>query len=261
MPDLHIRLTEDDNDDAVRTEAPALSEPEALEMLRTSEIVAEKLVPWGSNYTFAVGLSIGEDEEPTYIGIYKPKLGERPLWDFPHGTLYLREYASYLLSRWLGWDLVPPTVLRDGPHGPGSLQMYVEPTEEPLDEAEFWGRKIPEIERLVMFDFISNNADRKIGHCLVDVNGRIWGIDHGLTFNVDPKLKTVLWQFSGEAISEPVMKDVRRMLDDSAEIFDELSGVLADDEVLALKSRVWHLVNSGRYPVLDPQYNVPYGWW
>src|SRR5690606_38290624 len=143
----------------------------------------------------------------------------------------------------------------------GSLQMYVEPIEEPLDEAEFWGRKIPEIERMVMFDFISNNADRKIGHCLVDVNGGIWGIDHGLTFNVDPKLKTVLWQFSGEPISEPVMNDVRRLLDDSAEIFSELSEVLADDEVLALKSRVWHLVNSGRYPVLDPQYNVPYGWW
>jgi hypothetical protein len=260
MPDLHIRLTEDDHDDdAVRTVISALSETEALEMLRTAEIVAEKLVPWGSNYTFAVGLSTGEDAE--YIGIYKPRLGERPLWDFPNGTLYLREYAAYLLSRWLGWDLVPPTVLREGPHGPGSLQLYVEPTEEPVDEAAFWGRKVPEIEQMVMFDFLSNNADRKIGHCLVDPKGRIWGIDHGLTFNVDPKLRTVLWQFSGDAISEPVMDDVRRMLDDKAVIFDELSAVLAEDEVLALKSRVWQLVNSGRYPVLDPHYNVPYGWW
>ncbi len=261
MPDLHIRLTDDDYDDAVRTGIPPLSEPDALEMLRTAEIVAEKLVPWGSNYTFAVGLATGDDGEPEHIGIYKPKLGERPLWDFPNGTLYLREYASYLMSRWLGWNIVPPTVIREGPRGPGSLQLYVEPTEEPIDEAEFWGRKTLEIERMVMFDFVSNNADRKIGHCLVDVDGGIWGIDHGLTFNVDPKLKTVLWQFSGETVSAPVMNDVRRMLDDKAGIFDELSAVLANDEILALKSRVWGLVNSGRYPVLDPRYNVPYGWW
>ena len=259
MPDLHIRLTDDEHDDAVRTEMPALPEREALEMLRTAEIVAEKLVPWGSNYTFAVGLSTGDDVD--YIGIYKPKLGERPLWDFPTGTLYLREYASYLLSRWLGWDLVPATVLRDGPHGVGSLQLYVEPTEEPIDEASFWGRSIPEIERMVMFDHLANNADRKIGHCLVDRQGRMWGIDHGLTFNIDPKLRTVLWQFSGEPISGPVLEDVRRLMDDAADIFDELAGVLDDAEILALKARAWHLVHSGRYPALNPRYNVPHGWW
>jgi hypothetical protein len=259
MPDLHVRLSDDENDDIVRTDVPALSEQDALEMLKTAEIVAEKLVPWGSNYTFAVGLSTGEDAE--YIGIYKPKLGERPLWDFPTGTLYLREYASYLLSRWLGWDLVPPTVVRDGPHGLGSMQLYVEPTEEPIDEASFWGRKIPAIEQMVMFDLLANNADRKIGHCLVDATGKIWGIDHGLTFNVDPKLRTVLWQFSDEAISEPVLDDVRRLLDAQAGIFDELAEVLNVDEVLALQSRVWTMVNSGRYPVLDPRYNVPYGRW
>lgn len=259
MPDLHIRLTEDDSGDAAPLTVPLLDEAAALDMLNRAEIVAEKLVPWGSNYTFAVGLEI--DGEMAHIGIYKPKLGERPLWDFPNGTLYLREYGAYLLSRWLGWDLVPPTVVRDGPHGPGSLQLYVEPTEEEIDEATFWGRRIVEIERMVTFDFLTNNADRKIGHCLVDVTGRLWAIDHGLTFNQEPKLRTVLWQFSGEPFGEEVAADLARLQDDSAEIYQELAAILDGSEIQALKRRARNLFRLGTYPLLDPGVNIPYGWW
>lgn len=259
MPDLHIRLTDDEPGASERPVAAMLSEDQALAMLASAEFVAEKLVPWGSNYTFAVGLEA--DGELSHIGIYKPKLGERPLWDFPNGTLYLREYAAYRFSRWLGWDLVPPTVLRDGPHGPGSLQLYVEPTGDEIDESAFWGRTIPEIERMVMFDFLTNNADRKIGHCLVDVHGRLWGIDHGLTFNEDPKLRTVLWQFSGEPFSPEIMQDITRLLEPDAEIYAELAELLGPSEVRALLRRAHMLHQAGRYPELDPYVNVPYGWW
>lgn len=258
MPDLHVRLTEED-DDASPEERCVLDESAALEMLASAEFVAEKLVPWGSNYTFAVGLAVNEEAE--HIGIYKPMAGERPLWDFPHDTLYLREYASYLLSKWFGWGIVPPTVVRDGPHGPGSLQLYVEPTTEPVDERTFWGRKTLEIERIVMFDYLSNNADRKIGHCLVDVGGRLWGIDHGLTFNVDPKLRTVLWQYSGGPISEALMLDLAMLDAESNGLSELLAGVLDESEIEALLQRGSDMLEMGEYPVLDPRYNVPYGWW
>lgn len=258
MPDLHVRLAEEDDDVSVEVR-PELDEAAAIAMLASAEFVAEKLVPWGSNYTFAVGLSVGEEAE--HIGIYKPMAGERPLWDFPTDTLYLREYASYLLSNWFGWGIVPPTVLRDGPHGPGSLQLYVEPTTEPVDERTFWGRKILEIERIVLFDYLSNNADRKIGHCLVDVSGKLWGIDHGLTFNVDPKLRTVLWQYSGGPISEPLMLDLAQLDAESETVSQLLAGVLDQSEIEALLERGANLLEAGEYPMLDPRYNVPYGWW
>jgi len=257
MPDLRLRFEHDEQETVAPR--PAMAEEAALHMLRDAGITAAKLVPWGSNYTFAVGLS-GSDEAD-YLGIYKPRAGERPLWDFPTGTLHQREYAAFRLSRWLGWNFVPPTVIRDGPHGVGSLQLYVEPTAVEVDQAAFWGRRILPIERIVMFDHVANNADRKVGHCMVDVHDRIWGIDHGLTFNIDPKLKTVLWQFSGEAIDESIAADIGRLLGAGAEIMDELADILTASEVAALRRRVACLLESGRYPVLDPYTNVPYGWW
>lgn len=255
MPDLRIRF---EHDQQAGPTLP-LNDDAALAMLREAEITATTLVPWGSNYTFAVGLNTEDDRQ--CLGIYKPQAGERPLWDFPAGSLYLREYASYLFSDWLGWDLVPPTVIRDGPHGVGSLQLYVEPKDEEIDEATFWGRRILPIERMVMFDHIANNADRKIGHCLVDIHDRIWGIDHGLTFNSDFKLRTVLWQYSGETISPEVLSDISRLLCGSPEILTALGEVLSPFEVAALLRRTTALAESGRYPPLDPHYNVPYGWW
>ena len=258
MPDLRIRFQNDEEQEEAGPRPP-LDEERALRILRDAEITAAKLVPWGSNYTFAVGLC--DDEGNDHVGIYKPQAGERPLWDFPSGTLYLREYASYVLSRWMNWKVVPPTVVREGPNGVGSLQLYVEPRDEDVDEAQFWGRKILPIEQMVMFDHIANNADRKIGHCVVDVHNSIWGIDHGLTFNADPKLRTVLWQFSGEPIGDQVRADLERLHATGDELYTELRELLNPFEVLAMQQRVTTLLDTGRYPVLDPHYNVPYGWW
>jgi hypothetical protein len=195
------------------------------------------------------------------LAIYKQRSGEAPLWDFPDGTLYLRETAAYLLSRRLGWNLVPPTVVRDGPNGIGSVQLYVEPKRQEGNPNQFWGRRILEIERLVLFDHIANNADRKLSHCLEDLQGRIWGIDHGLTFNETPKLRTVLWQFVGAPISPELLSDIRRLQQSEAEVRAELAPYLSDYELDALFVRIGRFVRNEYYPRLNPQRNVPYGWW
>ena len=257
MPDLHLRLQNEETGEPVPP--PVLAEDEALALLRDAEITAAKLVPWGSNYTFAVALEAGDERD--HLGIYKPKAGENPLWDFPHGTLYLREHAAYLLSKRLGWDIVPPTVIREGPHGIGSLQLYVEPKKDRGDDHELWGRRTLPIERMVLFDHISNNADRKIGHCLLDVNDKMWGIDHGLTFNKDPKLKTVLHQFSGLPISATLLEDVARLHAERKAIRAELKDHLSSIELDMVMVRLGRLLQGSCHPELDPRYNVPYGWW
>ncbi|HVL25631.1 MAG TPA: hypothetical protein VM450_16200 [Thermomicrobiales bacterium] len=257
MPELHLHLMDSETGEPLPQ--PLLPEAEALALLDAAEITAAELVPWGSNYTFAVALEA--EGRPGHLAIYKPKLGERPLYDFPNGTLYLRERASYLLSRRLGWDLVPPTIVRDGPHGIGSLQIYVASRPEHADDHAFWSRRTPEIERMVLFDHLANNADRKIGHCLVGTDGAIWGIDHGLTFNHVPKLRTVLWQFVGRSIDPALLGDVRRVLDACDDVTRELSGLLRDEEIRAFWDRTRSLLKAGRYPLLDPRRNVPYGWW
>src|SRR5215208_4215155 len=145
MPDLFLELR--DSDDNRGTTPPPLSEEEALSLLLEAEITATKLIPWGSNYSFAVALETEDGREQ--LAIYKPRSGEAPLYDFPEGTLYLRETAAYLLSRSLGWNLVPPTVVRTGPHGIGSVQLYIQPSPEDNDSRRFWGSCMDEIERLV----------------------------------------------------------------------------------------------------------------
>jgi hypothetical protein len=257
MPDLHLRLHDDDTGETVSQQP--LAENDALALLREAEITVAKVIPWGSNYTFAVALETEGGRD--HLGIYKPRSGERPLWDFPHGTLYLREHASYLVSRRLGWDIVPPTIVRDGPHGIGSLQVYVEPKEDAEDDHEFWGQRIPVIERMVLFDHVANNADRKITHCLLDRDDRIWGIDHGLTFHDDFKLRTVLWQFAGRPVSGALLDDLRRFLDARDEIRGELERHLSKAELRALFDRIDRILTRCVYPKLDPRWNVPYGWW
>ena len=169
MPELYLQLANDEDESARRAPA-AIGSDEAIALLERAEMSGETLVPWGSNYTFAVALHDPETDEVVQFGIYKPAQGERSLWDFPDDTLYLRERASWLLSDLLGWDIVPPTVIRDGPFGIGSLQLYVEPAAEmPRREAmRFWSQKRPELERMVLFDLVANNADRKLTHCLID---------------------------------------------------------------------------------------------
>ena len=261
MPDLHLRLDDRREDAAAVPEL--LDTTSAIALLERADMSGETLVPWGSNYTFAVALCEPESERVTQFGIDKPMRGERPLWDCPHATLYRRERASWLLADLLGWPIVPPTVIREGPHGVGSLQLYIEPAEamDEDDELDFWGRDIPEIERIVLFDILANNADRKLTHCLVDSHGRMWGIDHGLTFNVVPKLRTVLWQFVGQPVSPELLADITRVRADEETLRDRFAGVLAHDEIEALVRRFDRLLGSGCHPMLDPNRNIPYGWW
>ena len=258
MADLYLELRGNDDDD-VASAPPVLTEPETLKMLETAEFTASQLVPWGSNYTFAVALEAANG--CNHLAIYKPRSGEAPLYDFPDGTLYLRERAAYVFSRELGWDFVPPTVIRGGPHGIGSVQLYVQPMPATEYDRQFWAGSRPEIERFVLFDHLTNNADRKIGHLLRDRSGKAWGIDHGLTFNQYPKLRTVLWQFVGEPVSPELLEDLRRLDRNSPRVERALAEYLDQAEIDQVMRRVQRFLERGIYPPLNPRRNVPYGWW
>lgn len=257
MPELNLFLRDEETGEIIPQ--PELGDDDALRMLTDAEITATELVPWGSNYTFAVALE--SEGRPGHLAIYKPMSGERPLYDFPHGSLHNRELASYLLSRALGWGIVPPTVVRDGPHGIGSVQIYVPSQPEYMEDAEYWGQRTIEIERMVLFDHIANNADRKITHCLLSTSSKVIGIDHGLTFHHHPKLRTVLWQFVGRPISDELMQELRVLADAFDTALAELRPLLTGEEWDALRSRLKTLIATGRYPMLDPHRNIPYGWW
>ncbi|HEY3290191.1 MAG TPA: SCO1664 family protein [Anaerolineae bacterium] len=237
---------------------PLLSTQQKLELLSNGEIETEGLLPWSSNYTFLVKI-MGEIGDPgphadiiEVKAVYKPRRGESPLWDFPEGTLCLRELAAYLVSNALGWDLIPPTVLRSGPHGIGMVQLYIE--NDP-DQHFFTFRDNPsyceQLQRLSLFDLIANNADRKSGHCLLDADGHVWAIDHGITFNVDYKLRTVIWDFAGQTIPTELTADMRRLYDDIGSkkpLGQALRQLLDESEVAALKRRIMSLIEMKHYP-------------
>jgi uncharacterized repeat protein (TIGR03843 family) len=227
--------------------------------LLTGEMELQGLMPWSSNYTFLTRL-VGANEVEL-LGIYKPGQGERPLWDFPDFTLSHREFASYVISQVLGWPAVPPTVLRDGPHGAGSVQLFIEAEYE----AHYFNmRDIPAFtetfRKMALFDFVVNNADRKGGHCLKGKDGQIWAIDHGLTFHTDPKLRTVIWEFSEEAIPAEPLADLTRLQDllENSELCQIMADLISPREIEALKRRIHRLVKLGRFPTLQSGRNVPY---
>ena len=220
-----------------------------------------ELIPWGSNYTFAALLR-GDDGACCY-GVYKPRRGEVPLRDFPSGTLYKREVAAYRFATHLGWDLVPPTIVReDGPHGIGSLQLYVEPragASGQYDRLRETHRC--DLQRMGVFDLLTNNADRKGGHCLLDVRGHVWGIDHGLTFHHVPKLRTVIWDYCGEQIPAELVHQlttVRRNRARMAAIEADLRPLLSEQELETLVQRWDRVLANPCFPQLDPYRNVPW---
>ncbi|MGI8643296.1 MAG: SCO1664 family protein [Thermomicrobiales bacterium] len=255
MPDLVLRLDEDDD----APTRPPLSEEQALALLERAEITAARLIPWGSNYTF--GVAMVDADESEHLAIYKPRAGEAPLYDFPDGTLYRREMAAFVVSQHLGWNIVPPTVVRDGPNGVGSLQLYVEPHTDGDDPSRYWSQCSLDIERIVLFDHLTNNSDRKLGHCLRDVHGKLWGIDHGLTFNTFPKLRTVLWQFVGDPISAALLADLNRLIARPDDLRARLRPLLANDEINAFFTRTERMLSVEVYPHLSSRRNVPWGWW
>ena len=248
-------------DEATPTQAATLDPDDARahELLATGAVVGIRPIPWGSNYSFVAVLSDGRG--PGMMSVYKPRRGEVPLWDFPDGTLYRREYAAYLVAAALGLGFIPPTVIRDGPHGVGSFQLYVEPDES----TEYYGfrkQHLDELRAIALFDVVSNNADRKAGHCFKGQDGRIWGIDHGLCFNVVPKLRTVIWDFCGQQLPEPLLNRLMEFCTDAArerELREQLGGLLHDDEIEAFFVRLCRVVERGELPVLDPYRNVPRG--
>lgn len=217
-------------------------------------------MPWGSNYTFLVRIDAGNGR---YLrAIYKPRDGERPLHDFPSGSLYKREYATFVLSRALGWPAIPLTLIRDGPYGIGSVQQYIDcdPNIVYFNLIDDWAE---DLERLAVFDLVVNNADRKAGHCLLDGDGRVWSIDHGLTFHPVPKLRTVMLEFWGKPVARPLVEDLeglKAQLDSGDGCTGSLRELLEEREILALRKRVGAIVEEPVLPHLDPYRNVPWPW-
>ncbi len=247
----------------------------AAELLATRELVIEGRLPWSSNLTFLVSLEGTEDTEDGHGGtepasdasgngadhetgrrrspsgpvqaVYKPHRGEQSLWDFPDG-LYRREVAAHRLSEALGWGVVPPTVVRDdAPFGPGSVQLFIESDYEQhyftlLEE----GGREDELQVFCAFDVVANNADRKSGHVLHASDGRLWGIDHGLCFHVQHKLRTVIWDFADEEVPAHVVVDLQRLVADGLPA--DLEEVLSAAEADAVLERAALLAASGVFP-------------
>src|SRR6266480_4723092 len=204
-------MAEPDGDRNGWPHRPPVDEDVARALLRDGDARVLGRMPWSSNATFLVELSDGNGE---LLAIYKPQRGERPLWDFPRGTLCHREVAAYEISRALGWEIVPDTVLRDGPAGIGMMQQFVD-----HDPDEHYFTLLADHEdafrRMAAYDVVINNTDRKGGHCLrASEDGRVFGIDHGVSFHPMWKLRTVIWDFAGETIPPDVCTDLRRLVDD-----------------------------------------------
>jgi hypothetical protein len=236
-----------------------LSTARTLEVLEKGKVDKEHgIMRWSSNYTFLISLSYDNDR---LLSVYKPQKGERPLWDFPDGTLCKREVASFLTSEALKWSLVPPTVLRDGPRGLGSVQLYIEHDSE-INYFSFDETIVPQLMKLAAFDYIVNNADRKGGHCLLDSAGHLWGIDHGITFHTAPKLRTVIWDFAGQPIPDSILEDLDGLCDQLTDVNNpyraQLATYISEREITAFQSRVRELVRSRKYP--QPGNGPNYPW-
>lgn len=245
-----------------------LSTSDVLNILAHGTIELEGLLPWSSNYAFLAGVCADDVE---LQAVYKPRRGERPLWDFASDTLCQREQAAFLVSEALGWSLVPPTVLREAQHGVGTIQLFIDHDPE-RHYFTFEGEPLyrQALQQMVLLDVIINNADRKAGHVLVQQDmeglfgapGRIWGIDHGICFHTDPKLRTVIWEFAGSPIAPPELAALHALAAELAEksstLREGLRPLLTPDEVRALRRRLERLINRGAFP--EPGSGRHYPW-
>ena len=223
--------------------ASDLSGPAWLEHLAEGELEVLGRLPWSSNYSFLAMVRLRGIEQRA---VYKPGRGERPLWDYP-GGLFRREVAAYELSAALALGIVPETVLRlEGPHGEGSVQRFVD-----ADFAEHYFTLLNEplhhahLRRIAAFDLLINNGDRKGGHLIIDWESRIWGIDHGLCFHVEGKLRTVMWDFAGEELPAEVLAGCELVVDS---IPDPVAALLEGDECAALRRRAVRLLRKPLFP-------------
>jgi uncharacterized repeat protein (TIGR03843 family) len=223
-------------------------------LLHHGEVEVLGRMPWSSNATYLCEVSCGDD---VLRAIYKPRQGERPLWDFPSGLDH-REVAAYELSEALGWGIVPMTILREGPLGQGSLQRFVDADFEQHyftlyeDEATH-----PQLQAMCAFDLVGNNTDRKSGHCLLGLDGRIQGIDHGLMFHQEFKLRTVIWEFGGEAVPARLLDDVAALAEADG-LPDALARLLDPFERDAVQARARALVRAGHFPIDESGRRYPW---
>jgi uncharacterized repeat protein (TIGR03843 family) len=237
-------------------------DPQVADLLATAPLRPRGFLANASNHTLLVQVG---DAKLGLHAVYKPEAGERPLWDFPRGTLSRREVAAYRVSDALGWELVPPTVLRDdAPMGPGSVQLFV-----PHDPEQHYFALVddeaahPALIRLAVFDLLTNNADRKASHVMRTDDGWIYGCDHGLTFHAEPKLRTVIWDFEGAPLPGAVRRDLGRLAEQLADpqtpVTVELADLVDAEELRALTRRAQVLQDLPALPQLEPE-RRPYPW-
>ena len=235
-----------------------LSRQEIERRLSEWPITGIGLHPGGSNYVFVVRLA--DDDEEVY-GIYKPAAGERPLRDFPYGTLHNRELSAYVVADELGWPSVPPTVVREGPHGVGSVQLFID-ADFTKHYFNLRDERLDDYMPIAMFDVLVNNADRKGGACLLDADGQLWAVDHGLTFNPLARRRTVMFEFNGTPYSDELLQSldgfVSTLDDTKADLRKMLANTLDDPEIESLVRRGKEMLDDRSFPVLDPDWNVPW---
>ena len=263
---------------------------EVDEVLRRGELTVIGRIRSASNATFLCEAHLGELQAHC---VYKPIAGEAPLWDFPDGTLAGRELAAYLVSDALGWNIVPYTIIRDGPAGRGMLQLWVdqpgdvvgdEPESGPdlvdllpaghippgylpvLQAYDYAGDEVTlvhaddiRLRRMAVFDVLINNADRKGGHILSGVDGHVYGVDHGVSLHVEDKLRTVLWGWSGKPVDDETLETVARLRDQLRGDFgDQLCGHITGREVDALHARAVGLLDNPVMPTPDRRRPIPW---
>lgn len=235
-----------------RTQTPRdglISGPSASGILAEGDMEILGQLPNASNYTFLAKVTRGGPEEQV-LAVYKPRRGEQPLWDFPDGTLCRREVAAYEVSHALTWPSIPLTILRDGPEGEGAVQLFIEAD----PEQHFFTMQGPEhveaFMRIAAFDAVVNNADRKGGHCLLGVDDRIWVVDHGVCFAVEPKLRSVIWDFAGMPIPDELLDGMEKLLTQIAGkgLGLRLTDLLSGDEVEATSERIRVLLRERTFP-------------
>jgi len=227
---------------------------DVLRLMTEGELRLAGLLPFGSNYTFLA--EVGEGEGAIEV-VYKPVRGERPLWDFPPQTLCKREYAAYLVSDLLGWNLVPLTIMRDGPHGEGSVQLFInhDPEQHFFNLEGDWRDAL---RKVALFDVVINNADRKGGHVIVGDTGKLWSIDHGIAFHEEHKLRTVIWDFAGLALTDEESSDLYALGEKLNAPNVVLQSLLNANEYMAMQRRLDKLCESAVFPHPGP--GRPYPW-
>ena len=227
-----------------------------MSLLEIGEIAVEGRLVDASNATLFVVVSHQGEETRA---IYKPVAGERPLWDFPDGNLASRERAAYLVDQALGFNHIPLTIVRDGPFGIGAVQQWID-IDESIDLEVFFRKDDPQLREVALLDAVINNTDRKIGHLLPEPSGHLYICDHGVTFHEEDKLRTVLWQWSGQPLSELELKALQDLLRKiSGQELEELNSLLTQGEIAALQERINRLLMTGIFPEPNPEWpHIPW---